>query len=69
MYLFIFVEYLGRLFLAIAKPLETVHTPPGAIGNSFRLANGDYIGLYHGNFPLCWDSMLTRRFQNRSAAC
>lgn len=33
MYLFIFVEYLGRLFLAFAKPLETVHTPPGAIGN------------------------------------
>jgi hypothetical protein len=33
MYLFIFVEYVGRLLLAFAKPIVTDGTAPGAIGN------------------------------------
>jgi hypothetical protein len=33
MYLFILVEYTGRLLLAFAKPIFTDGTAPGAIGN------------------------------------
>ncbi len=33
MYLFIFLEYTGRLLLGWAKPIETLHTVPGAVGN------------------------------------
>lgn len=33
MYLFIFVEYTGRLLLTFAKPIVTDSTAPGAIGN------------------------------------
>ena len=33
MYLFILVEYTGRLLLTFAKPFETNGTAPGAIGN------------------------------------
>lgn len=33
MYLFLVVEYTVRLLLTFAKPLETVGTAPGAIGN------------------------------------
>ena len=33
MYLFILVEYAGRLLLAFAKPIVTDGTAPGAIGN------------------------------------
>ncbi|MEZ4637021.1 MAG: hypothetical protein R2856_19060 [Caldilineaceae bacterium] len=33
MYVFIAVEYTGRLLLAFAKPFETHGTAPGAIGN------------------------------------
>ncbi len=33
MYLFIAVEYTGRLLLSFAKPFETSGTAPGAIGN------------------------------------
>ncbi len=33
MYLFIVVEYAGRLLLALAKPIVTDGTAPGAIGN------------------------------------
>jgi hypothetical protein len=33
MYLFILVEYVGRLLLAWAKPIVTDGTAPGAIGN------------------------------------
>lgn len=33
MYLFIFVEYTGRLLLTFAKPIVTHGTAPGAIGN------------------------------------
>lgn len=33
MYLFILVEYTGRLLLAFAKPVVTNGTAPGAIGN------------------------------------
>ncbi len=33
MYVFIFIEYLVRLLLALAKPIETHGTAPGAIGN------------------------------------
>jgi hypothetical protein len=33
MYLFILVEYTGRLLLALAKPIDTEGTAPGAIGN------------------------------------
>lgn len=33
MYLFILVEYLGRLLLTFAKPVVTQGTAPGAIGN------------------------------------
>lgn len=33
MWLFIFLEYAGRLLLGFYKPFETVGTAPGAIGN------------------------------------
>ncbi len=33
MYLFIAIEYTGRLLIAVAKPFETSGTAPGAIGN------------------------------------
>lgn len=33
MYVFIVVEYAGRLLLALAKPFETSGTAPGAVGN------------------------------------
>ena len=33
MWLFIFFEWTGRLFVGFAKPMETVGTAPGAIGN------------------------------------
>ncbi len=33
MYLFILVEYTGRLFLTFAKPIVTDGAAPGAIGN------------------------------------
>jgi len=33
MWLFIFFEWTGRLFVGFAKPIETVGTAPGAIGN------------------------------------
>ncbi len=33
MWLFIFVEWAGRLLLGLYKPIETVGTAPGAIGN------------------------------------
>jgi hypothetical protein len=33
MWLFILIEYSGRLLLTFAKPFETVGTAPGAIGN------------------------------------
>jgi len=33
MWLFILLEYSGRLLLAFTKPFETVDTAPGAIGN------------------------------------
>ncbi len=33
MYLFIILEYTGRLLLGWAKPIETLHTVPGAVGN------------------------------------
>lgn len=33
MWLFIFFEWIGRLFVGFAKPFETVGTAPGAIGN------------------------------------
>ena len=33
MYLFILMEYTGRLLLTFAKPFETNGTAPGAIGN------------------------------------
>jgi hypothetical protein len=33
MYLFILVEYVGRLLLAIAKPIVLDGIAPGAIGN------------------------------------
>jgi hypothetical protein len=33
MYLFLLVEYVGRLLLAIAKPIALDGTAPGAIGN------------------------------------
>jgi hypothetical protein len=33
MWLFIFFEWTGRLLLGLAKPMETVGTAPGAIGN------------------------------------
>lgn len=33
MYLIIFVEYAGRIVMGLLKPLETVGTAPGAIGN------------------------------------
>ena len=33
MYLFIFLEYSGRLLLGLYKPLETIGTAPGATGN------------------------------------
>ncbi len=33
MWLFIFVEWTGRLLLGFYKPFETVDTAPGAIGN------------------------------------
>lgn len=33
MWLFILIEYSGRLVLAFARPFETAGTAPGAIGN------------------------------------
>jgi predicted permease len=33
MYLFIFIEYAGRLLIDLAKPFETSGTAPGAFGN------------------------------------
>ena len=33
MYLFIFIEYTGRLLIGLAKPFETSGTSPGAVGN------------------------------------
>lgn len=33
MYLLLIVEYVGRLALGAWKPIETLETPPGAIGN------------------------------------
>jgi hypothetical protein len=33
MWLFIFFEWTGRLLVGLAKPMETVGTAPGAIGN------------------------------------
>lgn len=33
MWLFVLIEYSGRLLLAVAKPFETTGTAPGAIGN------------------------------------
>jgi hypothetical protein len=33
MYVIIFAEYLGRIGMGLLKPLETVGTAPGAIGN------------------------------------
>jgi hypothetical protein len=33
MYLLIIIEYTARLLLTVAKPMETVGTAPGAIGN------------------------------------
>jgi len=33
MWLFIFFEWIGRLLVGFAKPMETVGTAPGAIGN------------------------------------
>ena len=33
MWLFIFVEWMGRLLLGFYKPFETASTAPGAIGN------------------------------------
>ncbi|GAB5557693.1 MAG: hypothetical protein SchgKO_19060 [Schleiferiaceae bacterium] len=33
MYVFIFLEYSGRWILAYAKPLETLETAPGMVGN------------------------------------
>lgn len=33
MWLFIFFEWIGRLIIGFAKPIETVGTAPGAVGN------------------------------------
>jgi|TARA_B110000879_G_C11008856_1_gene446154 hypothetical protein len=33
LYLFLFVEYIGRVCVGIFKPLETLQTPPGATAN------------------------------------
>ena len=33
LYLLFVVEYVGRFLLAQWKPVETLETPPGAIGN------------------------------------
>lgn len=33
MWLFIFLEWAGRLLLGLVKPVETTNTAPGAIGN------------------------------------
>jgi len=33
LYLFLVVEYSARICIGIFKPLETLQTPPGAIGN------------------------------------
>lgn len=33
MYLLLVLEYGGRLALALWKPIQTLHTPPGAVGN------------------------------------
>jgi hypothetical protein len=33
MYLLIILEYLGRIFLGLMKPIETAGTAPGGIGN------------------------------------
>ena len=33
MWVFIFFEWIGRLMVGLAKPMETVGTAPGAVGN------------------------------------
>jgi hypothetical protein len=33
MWIFIFFEWIGRLIVGLAKPVETVGTAPGAVGN------------------------------------
>ena len=33
MYVILFLEYLGRIAMGLLKPLETIGTAPGAIGN------------------------------------
>jgi hypothetical protein len=33
MFIFIFVEYLGRELVGLAKPLAVSHIPPGAVGD------------------------------------
>ncbi len=40
MYLLLLVEYVGRLGLGAWKPMETLATPPGAIGNFVVIALG-----------------------------
>jgi len=33
MYIIIFTEYVGRIVMGLSKPIETIGTAPGAIGN------------------------------------
>ena len=52
MYAFVLVEYLGRLCIGLIKPLATVSTPPGAIGNFV------FIGIALAGIALtCWPSV------------
>jgi len=44
LYLFLIVEYVGRIYIGIFKPLETLQTPPGATG-SLVILGASLVGL------------------------
>ena len=44
LYLFLICEYVGRIFIGIFKPLETLQSPPGATG-SFIILGASLVGL------------------------
>jgi hypothetical protein len=44
LYLFLICEYVGRIYIGIFKPLETLQTPPGATG-SLVILGASLVGL------------------------
>jgi hypothetical protein len=45
LYLLLIGEYAGRICIGIFKPLETLQTPPGAIGN-LVLLGAAVLGIF-----------------------